>query len=273
MDIIKRNFLLTLRSGAFNESVHFFPMSIYKWRRLLEMASRQDVMTLCIHGIRNQQYDAESRLPQKILQIISSPQAEAGDVHLLSADEIGQNHLSGSLRDKIDEIKEEELHSIDTSTETLSMLYIIVGVATIILASDAFIYALVEMGKYLRTKGHLVDFVKLEGWLGELHLDGMANLEAALLMAAFDFSADELPFAKKQVDGAEKIIDQSLESVCSSGEDTWHFKEVGVGVYTGNTTAMRHKLGRSIRYAKYAPITVLRDLGATIVKSLKEIEE
>ncbi len=271
MDIIKRNFLLTLRSGAFNESVHFHPMSIYKWRKLLEMANNQGVISLSVNGIRNQQYDAESRIPQKILQGISQL-AINHNTSAITAEDIGQNHLSGTLKNKIENIREEELHSIDTSPETLQMLYIIVGVATIILASDSFIHALVEMGKYLRTKGDKVDFVKLEDWLNELSLNGMASLEATLLITAFNFSEDELPFMKKKADGAQKIINQSLETTGAT-EDTWHFKEVGVGVYAGNTNAMRNKLGRSMRYAKYAPLTVVRDLGATIVKSLKEIEE
>ena len=56
MDIIKRNFLRTLRSGAFNDIEPFEPMSVFKWNKLLTMIVSQNVVPVAIKGMKNCQY-------------------------------------------------------------------------------------------------------------------------------------------------------------------------------------------------------------------------
>ena len=57
MDIIKRNFLRTLRSGAFNDIEPFEPMSVFKWNKLLTMIVSQNVIPVAIKGMKNCQYE------------------------------------------------------------------------------------------------------------------------------------------------------------------------------------------------------------------------
>ena len=273
MDIINRNFLLALRTGAFNEFVSFEPMSIYKWRQLLLMSRHQGVYPIAVAGIRSHQYDQKSRVPQCIIKEIAD--GEKGDMQHndISLSTIGEQGLSGSLAKKMEKINEEELHAIDTSTDTLHMLTLILGCSSVMLASDAYIGALIETGQYLRTKGDKVDFVKLERWLKELHMQGMATLIGSLIMDAFGFSLEELPFTDSYNDKAKSHLERTLLATIDSQGQEWHFKQNGFGLYRGNMSAIRHKMNRSAHFASVAPITALHDLGASIIKSLKEIEE
>ena len=48
MDIIKRNFLRAIRSGAFNDTEPFEAMSIFKWNKLLNIIISQNVISVAI---------------------------------------------------------------------------------------------------------------------------------------------------------------------------------------------------------------------------------
>lgn len=57
MDIIKRNFLRAIRSGAFNDTEPFEAMSIFKWNKLLNIIISQNVISVAIKGMKNCNYE------------------------------------------------------------------------------------------------------------------------------------------------------------------------------------------------------------------------
>lgn len=94
-------------------------------------------------------------------------------------------------------IFENERHSIDTSVETLQLLNIIVFNISSIEDEIISVKGIITLGKYLREQGHLVDYVKLDNWIAELHIKKMASFLSSLLLNAFGFDKSELPFLYK----------------------------------------------------------------------------
>lgn len=103
---------------------------------------------------------------------------------------------NGFLNRRLDKIQNDERHAIDTSVETIHLLRLIVGNVNGILANGINLRGIIELGKYLRTRGDKVDFVKLERWLTKLHIQRMAQLEGSVLITFFDFEKDEIPFVR-----------------------------------------------------------------------------
>ena len=67
MDIIRRNLLTLLKSGALNEYGNIEPMSSFKWEKLFKMAVIHNVSSFIHKGLKNHQYDKEFNVPNIIL--------------------------------------------------------------------------------------------------------------------------------------------------------------------------------------------------------------
>ncbi len=67
MDIIRRNFLTLLKSGALNEYGNIEPMSSFKWEQLFKMAVMHNVSSFVYKGLKHHQYDKEFNVPNTIL--------------------------------------------------------------------------------------------------------------------------------------------------------------------------------------------------------------
>lgn len=104
------------------------------------------------------------------------------------------------LRRKYRNIIEKELHSIDTSTETIQLLKILVYNQWAMLNQGMSMDGIIRLGKYLRQRGDKVDFVKLDNWLAALQLRNMAKLQGSVLATVFDFEPDELPLPGPSTD-------------------------------------------------------------------------
>ena len=66
MDIIKRNFMKLLCSGALKEYDPIEPMSNYKWDKLIKMGLSQSVMPQINAGVKNNPYVPESMPPSVV---------------------------------------------------------------------------------------------------------------------------------------------------------------------------------------------------------------
>ena len=119
MDIIERNFFSLIRSGGLNEFVAVEPMSPYKWRRLMAMAIDRHVEDTVTKGLRSHQYDTGLEIPRELFNISPPPTPSAPGATRPSL----ANQL---LNHRLEAIRHDELHAIDTSVDTLEMLDIII---------------------------------------------------------------------------------------------------------------------------------------------------
>ena len=266
MNIIQRNFFRLLRSGVLNEYESLEPMSAFKWNRLIQMIEVQDVSHIALKGIKNHTYDENANIPKDLVDILSTQANPTNDKTL--------PRLSNPILNKrLHKIQNEERHHIDASMTTLDILNIIVDNAVHILNQGIPLSGITELGRFLRTRGDKVDFVKLEKWLSSLHLERMAQLEGSILIAVFGFEQDEIPFVKKEESAAYKLTIRTLEHTEKDTSKEWNFRQNSIGFVRNNPTILRRNLRRGIRYFEYAPIETTSNFIYNFAKSLSEIEE
>lgn len=266
MNIIQRNFFRLLRSGVLNEYESLEPMSAFKWSRLIQMIEVQDVTTIALKGIKNHTYDENANIPKDLIDTLSA-KTEQTDTKALP-------RLSNPILNKrLYKIQTEERHHIDASMTTLDLLNIIVENTVHILNKGISMNGITTLGKFLRTRGDKVDFVKLEKWLSSLHLQRMAQLEGSILIAVFGFEQAEIPFVKKEEPSAYKLTIRTLTHAEKDTSKEWNFRQNSIGFVSNNPTTLRRNLRRSIRYFEYAPIETTSNYIYNFAKSLSEIEE
>lgn len=274
MDIIKRNFLRTLRSGAFNDIEPFEPMSVFKWNKLLTMIVSQNVVPVAIKGMKNCQYE---NIPYTtILTFFKSCNIDITET-IKEKVCIPQSGLNNRfLNKRLNELRYKERHSIDTSVETLDLLNIIIYNTNKILTHGITYDNLLIIGKYLRNKGNKVDFVKLEQWLQTIKLQSIAQYEGSILIATLNFDQKEIPFVhtidniakNRALDALNNVIQQDPNHV-----HEWHFRQSKSGFLHNNSTLLRNNIWHSMKYINYAPLETVSNLINRIANSLSEIEE
>lgn len=278
MDIIQRNFFKLIRSGAFNDKSTIEAMSSFKWRRLYEIVMFQNVLDYFVRGVNNNANDKNLNLPAKLIDEIQA-KLDLQDEKQSSRQEddkiIGDDaELSNKWLDKrYHKIIYNEMHSIDTSTETLRMLQLIVFNTNAMLNRGINLDAIIRLGQFLRNKGDKVDFLKLEKWLSELHLQRMAQLLGSILIAVFGFEKDEIDFVKKEEPVAYKLTIKIISNLVKDTAGEWHFRQNSAGFVQNNGKMLRRNLRRSYKYISYAPIETTSNFINGFIKGLSEIEE
>ena len=268
MDVIKRNFFALLQTGAFGKMHHVEPMSAYKWRKLFAMMGVHDVLQFALEGYAKQQYQNVRHIPQPILHDLKShPQRSLDEAYTSS-------QLSNKfLNNRLNAIREEEPHAMDTSIETLHVLNIIVHNVEDTLNKGVVLRGIVDLGIYLRTKGHKVDFVKLEYWLNKLHIETLAQFQGSILILLLGFEEDEVPFTKHIMADAKKATLKSVERTAKDTSDKWDFKQDKSLWLHANSGAIKQSMRRSFHYLLYAPIETISNLTYKFAKNLSELEE
>lgn len=170
MDIIKRNFYLSIRRGAFGEEVLLEPMSDFKWRKLRTMAEQKDVLCYLDPTAPHDAFTIDEQQAPNIF-----------------------------LNRRLNKIRYNEEHAIDTAAEALSLLNLIIYNTNQILSRGINLRGIVELGLFLRTKGDKVDFIKLEEWINRLYLQPMAKMQCSFLIRHFNFEINELPFITSEI--------------------------------------------------------------------------
>ncbi len=278
MDIIQRNFFKLIRSGAFNDKSTIEAMSSFKWRRLYEIVMFQNVLDYFVRGVNNNANDKNLNLPAKLIDEIQA-KLDLQDEKQSSRQEddkiIGDDaELSNKWLDKrYHKIIYNEMHSIDTSTETLRMLQLIVFNTNAMLNRGINLDAIIRLGQFLRNKGDKVDFLKLEKWLSALHLQRMAQLQGSILIAVFGFEKDEIDFVKKEEPVAYKLTIKIISNLVKDTAGEWHFRQNSAGFVQNNGKMLRRNLRRSYKYISYAPIETTSNFINGFIKGLSEIEE
>ena len=278
MDIIQRNFFKLIRSGAFNDKSTIEAMSSFKWRRLYEIVMFQNVLDYFVRGVNNNANDKNLNLPAKLIDEIQA-KLDLQDEKQSSRQEddkiIGDDaELSNKwLNKRYHKIIYNEMHSIDTSTETLRMLQLIVFNTNAMLNRGINLDAIIRLGQFLRNKGDKVDFLKLEKWLSALHLQRMAQLQGSILIAVFGFEKDEIDFVKKEEPVAYKLTIKIISNLVKDTAGEWHFRQNSAGFVQNNGKMLRRNLRRSYKYISYAPIETTSNFINGFLKGLSEIEE
>lgn len=278
MDIIQRNFFKLIRSGAFNDKSTIEAMSSFKWRRLYEIVMFQNVLDYFVRGVNNNANDKNLNLPATLIDEIQA-KLDLQDEKQSSRQEddkiIGDDaELSNKwLNKRYHKIIYNEMHSIDTSTETLRMLQLIVFNTNAMLNRGINLDAIIRLGQFLRNKGDKVDFLKLEKWLSALHLQRMAQLQGSILIAVFGFEKDEIDFVKKEEPVAYKLTIKIISNLVKDTAGEWHFRQNSAGFVQNNGKMLRRNLRRSYKYISYAPIETTSNFIDGFIKGLSEIEE
>ena len=278
MDIIQRNFFKLIRSGAFNDKSTIEAMSSFKWRRLYEIVMFQNVLDYFVRGVNNNANDKNLNLPAKLIDEIQA-KLDLQDEKQSSRQEddkiIGDDaELSNKwLNKRYHKMIYNEMHSIDTSTETLRMLQLIVFNTNAMLNRGINLDAIIRLGQFLRNKGDKVDFLKLEKWLSALHLQRMAQLLGSILIAVFGFEKDEIDFVKKEEPVAYKLTIKIISNLVKDTAGEWHFRQNSAGFVQNNGKMLRRNLRRSYKYISYAPIETTSNFINGFIKGLSEIEE
>jgi hypothetical protein len=268
MDIIKRNFFRLLRSGALQNNETLERMSAYKWNKLFLMVKSQDVLSIVMNGVTNHANDIMMNIPQYLLDVLNEENSNGQNNH-----EIASQMSNYFLNKRYKKIREKEIHSIDTSVETLEILKIIVMNEAYILNCGISLRLILELGSYLRTKGDKVDFVKLDLWLMRLHIKRMAQFEGSILISVFNFEKDEIPFVQKIEPAAERFVRRSIIHPIIDTSKEWHFHQGKSGFLKNNSTVLHRNISRSLRYIGYAPIETTSNFIRNMAHSLSEIEE
>lgn len=260
MDIIARNFFRLLRSGALNEEEPLEPMSHFKWQRLWQMVNAQGVEDIALKGIQNQPEGVWTNIPDDFAKRESAPRQSF---------ELADTWLNRRLR----AIEQKERHEMDTNVAALEVLRIIVGTVSTMLNQGMMLRGLLNLGSYLRSDGDKVDFVKLDNWLGKMHLRRMAQLQGSMLVAVLNFEKEEVPFIERIEPAAYGLVIRSVAHTANDTAEEWHFRQSRLGFVTNNSSLLRRNLRRSIRYAVYAPMGTMSNFFSNFKRSLQEIEE
>lgn len=207
MDIIRRNFFRLLRAGVLDEAGEMEPMSPYKWRRAADLLRAQHVVPLAAKGIQKHGADPRMNMPTDLRDALLQ------EAKILGAKDFdAEPRLSNPfLNNRLKRIRHNERHAIDTNIETLKLLDIIIANINYVMSNGLSLQGILQIGRYLRTKGQFVDFVKLDLWLHQLHVTRMASLLGSILVEVFEFDEDEVPFIKKMDPKANRLLMQALQ--------------------------------------------------------------
>ena len=284
MDIILRNFINLLRCGAFGYRFHAEPMSTFKWQKLCQMAIKQDVAKDVSGGMNMATNDERRHLGISLssLTTLSSPALPAGKRDGGQAppstreEERFTDILSLSnrvLNKRLNNILEREKNDEDAQPETEMLLGIVIYNVRCMLGSGLSIRGIVELGKFLRTKGNRVDFIKIENWLRLLHLRRIAQLQGSILIDDFNFRKEEIPFVGRIEKGGHRLLLKTISRVENDTLEEWHFQEMESGFVRNNSRLMKRNLKRTVKYFKYAAVETTSTFASNLLKGLSEIEE
>ena len=274
MNIIQRNFFRLIRCGEFKKQEQIEPMSVSKWNKVYQLALMHQVIPSVYAGIQQCKDQFFLHLSDKQIKEWEKAYIEAcrtnkqeEENELLRAD-----HLTNPLLTKI-------LHAIlddeKSDIATRQLLLIVIHIARHILNEGVPVYNLVELGKYLSSEGHHVDFQTLNQWLKSLGFNPMAQLEGALLIQMFGFSKDEIPFMVSEPDKRVERVAQELTEFTNTHTEEFYFSQDSdsVFVHTSNSSAILGHIRRSAQYFRYLPSETLTNFFASFAHSLSHIEE
>jgi hypothetical protein len=268
MDIIKRNFIKLLCSGALKEYDPIEPMSNYKWDKLVKMGLSHDVMPQLNAGVKNNPYVPEA-VPQSVVDDIVA----ACHTDTAAADAASSQLYNPLARYRLRKIRNEAKHDEDFSFATLQLLNIIVKNASETFSEGVSYSNLLPIAVFLRERGEQVDFVTLEKWLGKLFLRRFAQFIGSVLVLTLHFEQEEIPFLHSLDKNAYKVAAKAIDNCDEKKSHDWNVHQSSAGFVETNRKAMLQSVANCFRFFKYAPIEVVCNFIHCIITNISEIEE
>ncbi len=265
MSIINRNLFRLLRNGAFHTHEPLEPMSAFKWQRLIQIAEKQDVLPYIPPLTSRNPVPSPPRTPEN-----NPPTVEEYISTIAEEDPELSNIL---LKWKMKRMKKREENNPDATPETWQLMQLIINNVNQTLTQGISLRGIIELGRFLRTKGQNVDFILLESWLHKLDMMRMASLQASILVNFFTFHEDEIPFMHQQEKAATRLVERSLTHTAADTAENWHFRMRTNGMVQNNSKVLRRNLRRSFKYLRFNPIETTSNFMANFAKTLAEIEE
>jgi len=279
MNIVGRNFFRLLRSGTLNEFETIEPMSTFKWRRLNRMAIAHGVAEIIYRGMQGHSYDKENTLPANIknelLQNAQSYEMRNEDNESLQLHDSEQFTQGSSplLKQRLEQIRQSAQTAPPPLPKTLELLNLIIDNTETLINQTMPLQGIGKLALFLRTQGEEADYVQLEKWLQQLHLQKMADLIGSLAMEIYQLQQDELPFITQQDPNAKTLVEKTLKQTCLQDAAQWKLHQTGAGFSIQNSAALRRDLSRSIRFFRYAPLETTCAFFKNFARGLSEIEE
>lgn len=275
MEIINRNFFHILSCGAFGSDGDIEPMSLFKWQQTIAIARALGVVSYLAKGIVSHEGERNMNVTGDLLNEMRREAAAANNnVTMVSVhvkDKYPMPHLANAINNiKLRRIVYGEYHSIDTSVATLNLLEIIIKNINGIMSKGVDIYGIIQLGLFLRQKGHNVDFVKTEEWIGRLGIKKMANLIGNMLILQFGFEDDEIPFVHSRDNNAAVIMKHYMDCI----KTDMGLKLAKDNNNPENNDDMLKNVGsNAMRYFGYMPVEAVCKTVTNFTRKLSEIEE
>jgi len=275
MEIIYRNFIRLMSAGAFSTDCAVEPMSKYKWNQMLALASTYGVADYVSAGIISVAAGGGRLIPKDIAESAyaryDTPAANAShakkpfDPNKADTAKFASFYLNRKLK----RIVNNEIHSIDTSTASLTLLYMIIDNINGIISDWIDFRQIIGLGLYMRSNGDKIDFVKTEGWLRTLGISKPASLVGSFLTALFGFADDEVQFiSKSDRNAADKAVKPLKHTLSVASEET------DIRDYQDKLAHKTHLSdSRILCRLHYFPVEVASRFFVGIAKSLSNIEE
>lgn len=275
MDIVNRNFFSILSCGAFGTGVEIEAMSQFKWEKAVAMAETLHVLQFLAKGFIANERHPGICLPEKAWNRIREAAANSSSRIIMISphvkDKYAMPRLANAMNNmRLRRIVYNEYHSIDTSVASLNLLEIIIKNINSMMTSGVDLYGIIQLGMFLRQKGHNVDFVKTEEWLDRLGIKKMSNLLGNILIKFFGFEEDEIPFVHHMDVKACDIMKLHIENT----KQNMAVSKIRHAIYGENNsrTGGRHATN-GIRYIGYMPAEAICKTVSGFARRLSEIEE
>lgn len=272
MNAILNNLITLAATGAFGNDGIIIPMSQFKWNILCKIAELEDISPYVSKGIQKfgdesaeiivpngESYANISREAKETLRnsVFNNSDNIKFDLDITDIDSLRLTYILKKyiLKDIIDK----ERHSIDTSKTSLDFLSLIVQNTDVILRQGIRLRGIIEIGRFLRTKGQYVDFIKVETWLNKLKLMHIATMQASVLTDLFSFEKDEFPYIKKIDKKSKSLAEYSLNRIYRANKRSREFS--------------KYNIRNCIKFFKYTRSEALCKAFYIMGKGLADIEE
>lgn len=276
MHIIYRNFVRLLAAGSFNSHGPVESMSLFKWQRLMEVARFHGVHEYVMQGIIRSQEQGYNGTPSTIIQLakdeaeksdhFAQPLLQGDNYHPARNDE--RRFSNFIYQHRYNKIVYNEIHSIDTSTTTLEFLDICISHVNKMYLEGLQLNDIITFGAWLRQLGDKTDFVKIDQWIGSLHIGKSLDLLGSHLVALFGFDKEEIPFMKRYDEQVYLTTFEAMKEELMDGCEH-------LAAEKGRKTVSRvcHSNALPLKYFKYNPTEAASKVMANIARSLSNIDE
>ena len=255
MEIVIRNFFRLLRAGIFDSKEQVEPMSQWKWRQTWLMAVDHGVVVEAWEGVKRLQGQFFMHLSSDIWadweRSVHGPPAVGAGSNVFKpggSETVGSD--AGSLLSRSQQKRLSKIAAdANVKSATFRLLVIATQTANCLLKSGQWVGGLLAMGRLLQSEGRFIDMDMLGQWADAMRIGRMLDMEGLLMVKLMGFDADAVPFYVPL--GNDTKEKRMVEDVVSSMRAT----------------------RPSLKFIKYFPHESITTYTASVVQSIKDIEE